>query len=237
MVDYEIKNKKITLLLCIFGGYLGLHHFYNKQYKKGILYIFTVGLFYIGWIVDIILIWQKKENENEITQNIETINKNDEEIKNKAIIFDCVGESFDNDDGVNRQTRIKQILKNYKESDDYIKEKAFKGYTNEEILKYDANISEFEDIAFKGNFKEFNYKGERAFAIYMNDFKNNEYQIGNIARKDIPKFLEIIENHKIINLKLYVIGGTYKYSNTNGGKQSVATKTFDYGIKMKIIYE
>lgn len=50
------KQKQITLILCIFGGFLGLHHFYNKKIGKGILYLCTVGLFYVGWIHDIYLI-------------------------------------------------------------------------------------------------------------------------------------------------------------------------------------
>lgn len=53
MLNYKIKNKEITLVLCILGGWLGLHHFYNKQYKKGFLYIFTYGIFFIGWFIDI----------------------------------------------------------------------------------------------------------------------------------------------------------------------------------------
>lgn len=48
------KKKIVTLILCILGGYLGLHHFYNKKTGLGIIYLCTVGLFGIGWIIDII---------------------------------------------------------------------------------------------------------------------------------------------------------------------------------------
>lgn len=48
------KKKQVALLLCIFGGYFGLHHFYVGKIGIGILYLCTVGLFGIGWIVDII---------------------------------------------------------------------------------------------------------------------------------------------------------------------------------------
>lgn len=51
------SNKKIVaLILCIFLGYLGVHRFYLKKIGTGILYLFTMGLCGIGWIVDIILI-------------------------------------------------------------------------------------------------------------------------------------------------------------------------------------
>ncbi|HHV06537.1 MAG TPA: TM2 domain-containing protein [Anaerolineaceae bacterium] len=50
-------KKKITaLLLCIFLGVFGAHQFYVGKIGKGLLYLFTVGLFGIGWIVDIIKI-------------------------------------------------------------------------------------------------------------------------------------------------------------------------------------
>jgi restriction system protein len=47
------KDKTITLLLAIFLGYLGFHYFYVGKIGIGLLYLFTVGLFFIGWIIDI----------------------------------------------------------------------------------------------------------------------------------------------------------------------------------------
>ena len=50
------KSKTVTLILCIFLGYLGVHRFYTGKIGTGILYLLTGGIFYIGWIVDIIKI-------------------------------------------------------------------------------------------------------------------------------------------------------------------------------------
>ena len=50
------KSKTVALLLCIFGGGLGAHKFYVGKSGMGILYLFTLGLFGFGWIIDIILI-------------------------------------------------------------------------------------------------------------------------------------------------------------------------------------
>lgn len=50
------KSKVAALLLCIFLGFLGAHRFYVGKTGMGILYFLTVGLFGVGWIVDIILI-------------------------------------------------------------------------------------------------------------------------------------------------------------------------------------
>lgn len=50
------KNKWIAFLLCLFGGFFGLHRFYVGKIGSGIAYIFTLGLFYIGAIVDCVMI-------------------------------------------------------------------------------------------------------------------------------------------------------------------------------------
>ena len=47
------KSRKIALLLCVFGGFVGLHHFYVGRYGRGVLYFFTMGLFVFGWLHDI----------------------------------------------------------------------------------------------------------------------------------------------------------------------------------------
>lgn len=55
-VKKSSKNKVTALILCIFLGYFGAHQFYVGKSGMGFLYIITVGLFGIGWIVDIIRI-------------------------------------------------------------------------------------------------------------------------------------------------------------------------------------
>ena len=50
---YSEKSKLTALLLCIFLGWLGLHRFYLERYKTGLVWLFSFGLFYIGWIADI----------------------------------------------------------------------------------------------------------------------------------------------------------------------------------------
>lgn len=50
------KHKAVALLLCIFLGCFGAHQFYAGKTGMGILYLCTVGLFGIGWLIDIVLI-------------------------------------------------------------------------------------------------------------------------------------------------------------------------------------
>lgn len=53
------KNKWVAFLLCFFLGGLGAHKFYEGRVGMGILYLFTGGLFGIGWICDIIALLMK----------------------------------------------------------------------------------------------------------------------------------------------------------------------------------
>lgn len=50
------KVQIVALLLCIFLGILGVHRFYLGYTGMGLLYLFTLGLVGVGWIIDIILL-------------------------------------------------------------------------------------------------------------------------------------------------------------------------------------
>ena len=56
MSNVSKKNKITALILCVLFGFLGVHRFYVGKVGTGLLYLFTGGLFLIGYIVDIILI-------------------------------------------------------------------------------------------------------------------------------------------------------------------------------------
>lgn len=43
------------LLIAIFLGWAGGYRFYRKQVKLGFIYLFTGGLFLIGWLIDILM--------------------------------------------------------------------------------------------------------------------------------------------------------------------------------------
>ena len=48
-------SKVIGYVLWIFG-FMGAHRFYYGRPISGVIYFFTLGLFFIGWIVDLFLI-------------------------------------------------------------------------------------------------------------------------------------------------------------------------------------
>ncbi|MBQ2917120.1 MAG: TM2 domain-containing protein [Clostridia bacterium] len=46
-------DKKFRIIIVVFLGMFGIHKFIDKDYKMGIIYLLTGGLFGIGWIIDI----------------------------------------------------------------------------------------------------------------------------------------------------------------------------------------
>ncbi len=56
MKDISPKSRLVTFLLCTFLGTLGVHRFYVGKTGTGILWLFTLGLFGIGVLIDWILI-------------------------------------------------------------------------------------------------------------------------------------------------------------------------------------
>ncbi len=54
MFGVRARNKWVAFLLCLFLGFFGAHKFYEGKAGMGILYLFTGGLFCIGWFIDCI---------------------------------------------------------------------------------------------------------------------------------------------------------------------------------------
>ena len=54
MFGIRTRNKWVAFFLCLFLGFLGAHKFYEGKAGAGILYLFTGGLFGIGWFIDCI---------------------------------------------------------------------------------------------------------------------------------------------------------------------------------------
>lgn len=67
-------NKKTRLLIVIFLGVFGVHKFIDKDYKMGLIYLFTGGLCGIGWIIDIIKEFIEKNTNSKSLMSTETLN-------------------------------------------------------------------------------------------------------------------------------------------------------------------
>ena len=64
IINSEIKNEQVAsnskkelimLLVTFFVGAYGVHKFIEGKIGMGILYLFTGGLFGIGWIIDVVV--------------------------------------------------------------------------------------------------------------------------------------------------------------------------------------
>jgi len=55
MEEQRTHNLVVGYILWIFG-FLGAHRFYYGKPISGTIYFFTLGIFFIGWIVDLFLI-------------------------------------------------------------------------------------------------------------------------------------------------------------------------------------
>lgn len=50
------KNKWLAFILCLVFGFWGVHKFYEGKVGMGFLYLFTAGLFGIGWFIDTLVL-------------------------------------------------------------------------------------------------------------------------------------------------------------------------------------
>ena len=56
MVPKKVCNKWVAFLLCLFMGPFGAHKFYERKHWTGFLYLFTCGVFFFGWVVDLLIL-------------------------------------------------------------------------------------------------------------------------------------------------------------------------------------
>ncbi len=65
--DY-LSSNLIEFILTFFLGFSGAHHFYKNKNELGLIYLFTFGIFGLGWMFDIFIFLFKCVNSN--TNNV-----------------------------------------------------------------------------------------------------------------------------------------------------------------------
>ena len=58
-IDKINIDKIVNLLVVFFFGMFGIHKFIKGEKGMGILYLFTCGLFGVGWIIDIVIAFKE----------------------------------------------------------------------------------------------------------------------------------------------------------------------------------
>lgn len=87
----------MIIFLTVLFGWLGVYRFYKKQYGLGLLYLFTSGLFCIGWFYDIYCAVTENGKSNNTNYNTDdernTINFICEKSKQSTNMFELPQES------------------------------------------------------------------------------------------------------------------------------------------------
>ncbi len=55
-VSFPQKSRWAAFFLCLFFGGLGAHKFYVGKTGVGLLYLFTIGLLGVGWVIDTLIL-------------------------------------------------------------------------------------------------------------------------------------------------------------------------------------
>jgi TM2 domain-containing membrane protein YozV len=96
------KNRTNTLLLCLFFGLFGAHHFYVGRKKMGLVYVFTLGLAGVGYIIDLVRIFKGTFADKK--GNIVVI-WNSKQKPTKGLVFE-----YDGDLRASRRNALKKII-------------------------------------------------------------------------------------------------------------------------------
>lgn len=172
-----------NLLVTILFGWLGVHKFMEKKTGLGIAYLLTLGLFGIGWLVDIVIAINKlkktsvsnqsdssNSNSHLLQNDSSTYDDNDEEepeADSNRINFNVAGVTFNNDDGTSRQS----ILKNFYQS---------KGYNKNHV-----------------EFKIYDFEGSPAVAVYAKGL-----MIGNVPKEYVQIIINNLDTLRIYHFRV-----------------------------------
>ena len=80
-----MKNKKTTLLLALFTGFIGGHRFYLGQWGLGIIYLVTLGAFLPIAILDFLIILLSSEESFDNKYNKQRIQKEQMNIQRETL--------------------------------------------------------------------------------------------------------------------------------------------------------
>ena len=233
--DYSLtKEEKKELLITTFLGVFGIHRMIHKEYITGVIYFFTAGLLFFGWIYDIIMcLYFYSENFKKIKERIKNntdkfneLNHHIEELKNTYADIKQIDYGTANFNDTSKWNYRRPYLRKYTLSQNvYNCSRTIVGNAKNQPFKYICkyfNIKPTEDNLEK-------------FEKVLNDFsaaeqgkyllKNERDSIIATIWKDIPLIYRILNKNKTIKelgfedidfSQLYFPKYTFDYISSGG---------------------
>lgn len=193
-MDKYSRNGKI--LITVLGGWFGLHHYLNKNYKMGVLYTFTFGCFYIGWIIDIVKVLKDKTTSEDVQMKEETPIKN--EVNNNSINDNV---TINNEVPVIDLSAEYQKVKTLDMPKDYVTidvETTGLDFNNDRIIEISAikyiNNSEVDSFSYLVNP---NMKLSETI-IRITGITNEDLIDKTTIDEVLPKFIHFIEDYTLV---------------------------------------
>ena len=214
-------------IICLLGGWFGLHHFVKGNWKKGLLYFFTYGLLFIGWIVDLISIYKKEQEKKEIISPKKHEDKNNQEQKNEKIkSFECKIIMDCHKSECHRFINTCMYFELIDENDLY------EGYTNKEIKDQDLKVYKCINCFLPCEIIS-NYENEHYEIRYKEH--GNDYYFGYIPTEYNKKIYDIINNKTVTYGGISFENGLYKEYDYE--KEEIIEGYDDYIINLLINYK
>lgn len=239
------KNNNTELIITIFFGLFGIHKFMERQTSMGLLYLFTGGLFLVGWAYDIYTclyynsekFLKIKDSIKDNTRKCNELNEHIEELKNAYIDIKHIdyGSAEYVDNSVWNYKRPQ--LKKYRESNNV--------YNCSRTVCSNAKSQPFKYIC-----KYFNIKADEEtlekFEKVLNDFsaaeqgknllKNERDEIVDGVSENIPLLINIFNKKSLIKKlgfnnidfsQLYFPKYTFRYISSGGNSSMECNVVFN----------
>ena len=192
----EKYSRKSKILITVLGGWFGLHHYLNKNYKMGVLYTLTGGCLNIGGILDIVKVLKDKTTSE------------DTQIKEETPIKNEVNNNFINDNiTINNEVSVIDLSAEYQKvktldmPKDYVTidvETTGLDFNNDRIIEISAikyvNNSEVDSFSYLVN-PDMKISGT---IIRITGITNEDLIDKPTIDEVLPKFVNFIEDYTLV---------------------------------------
>lgn len=201
------KNSIISFILCLFLGYLGIHKFYEKNIKMGIIYLLSFGLFGFGWFADTLVLFVKifKQNSDIYVNATSSSYDNDYRLGTNTNYYDRTRESdLKNNIDYQKKSSIVSIFTK-KWYDICCKEFVVLDFETTGLDKVYDNIVEIAAIRYVDGIEKEKYvtlvnplRPIPADASAVHHITNNMVKSAPKEKEAIPLLINFIENSIIV---------------------------------------